>query len=46
MTSSKGDWGSGDIQAGQDFTATFTKAGTFEYYCKHHPDMKGTIIVK
>jgi plastocyanin len=46
VTSSKGDWDSGDIQVGRDFSATFTKPGTFEYYCKHHPDMKGTIVVK
>ena len=39
-------WDSGDIQPGKEFIATFTKPGTFEYYCKHHPDMKGTIIVK
>jgi len=46
VTSSKGDWDSGDIQVGREFVATFTKAGTFEYYCKHHPEMKATIIVK
>jgi plastocyanin len=46
VTSVKGDWDSGDIPAGKDFTATFTKPGTFEYYCRHHKNMKGTIIVK
>jgi plastocyanin len=46
VTSLKGDWDSGDIQPGKDFTATFTKPGTFEYYCRYHKEMKGTIVVK
>jgi plastocyanin len=46
VTSDKGTWGSGDIPPGGEFTATFTKAGTFDYHCKHHPNMKGTIVVK
>lgn len=25
---------------------TFDKAGTFPYFCKAHPGMKGTIVVK
>lgn len=46
VTSDKGDWGSQELAHGQTFTATFTKAGTFEYHCKLHPDMKGKITVK
>lgn len=46
VTSDKGDWGSQELAQGQTFTATFTKAGTFEYHCKLHPDMKGKITVK
>jgi len=46
VTSDKGDWGSGELANGQTFTATFTKAGTFEYHCKLHPDMKAKITVK
>jgi len=46
VTAVKGEWDSGDIQSGKDFTATFTQPGKFEYYCKHHPDMKGTITVR
>jgi plastocyanin len=48
VTSEKGDWGSPEIPPGGDFTATFTKPGTFEYHCKLHKDkdMKATIIVK
>lgn len=30
----------------QSWTYTFSKAGTFEYYCEPHPYMKGTVIVK
>ena len=46
VTSNKGDWGSEELAKGQSFTATFTKAGTFEYHCKLHPEMKGKITVK
>jgi len=46
VSSDKGDWGSEELANGQTFTATFTKAGTFEYHCKLHPDMKGKITVK
>ena len=27
------------------FSFTFSKAGTYPYYCKVHPHMKGTIVV-
>jgi plastocyanin len=46
VTSDKGDWGSGELANGQTFTATFTKAGTFDYHCKLHPDMKAKITVR
>jgi plastocyanin len=46
VTAVKGEFDSGDVQPGREFTATFTKPGTFEYYCRHHKEMKGTIIVK
>ena len=25
---------------------TFEEAGTFDYYCQYHPEMRGTIVVK
>ena len=32
--------------AGENFTYTFRKAGTYDYHCTIHPSMKGTVIVK
>lgn len=37
----------GDIPAGAtSATVTFTRAGTFAYFCKYHPGMHGTIVVQ
>jgi plastocyanin len=33
------------IKHGQTRTITFTKAGTFKYYCQFHATMSGTITV-
>lgn len=33
------------LQTGQTFSHTFTKAGTYSYYCAIHPDMKATVTV-
>ena len=33
------------INPGATFEHTFTKAGTFTYYCQLHPTMTGTVIV-
>jgi plastocyanin len=30
----------------EKFSYTFTKAGTFPYYCSIHPKMTGTVVVK
>ena len=46
VTSATGAWDSGDLAASQVYSATFTKPGTYEYFCRHHKDMKGTVIVK
>jgi amicyanin len=31
---------------GQNYSYTFTTAGTFDYICGIHPSMKGSIVVK
>jgi plastocyanin len=35
-----------DLQKGDSDTVTFAKAGSYDYVCKFHPFMKGTVIVK
>src|SRR5215218_4425055 len=37
---------SGAIAPGESFTQTFDKAGTFEYFCEFHPNMKGSVVVE
>jgi plastocyanin len=37
---------SGTLNKGQSYSFTFTKPGTYTYYCGFHPDMKGTILVQ
>ncbi|MDO8737031.1 MAG: cupredoxin domain-containing protein [Thermoleophilia bacterium] len=46
VTGGSGAINSGDLQSGQNFGYTFNEAGTFDYACTIHPDMKGTVIVK
>jgi plastocyanin len=42
-----GAFNSGDIGPGGTFQHTFATAGTFHYYCMHHPSvMQATIIVQ
>jgi plastocyanin len=45
VTSSGRQWDSGDIPPGAFYSATFLKAGTYNYYCLHHNRMEGTLIV-
>jgi plastocyanin len=46
VTSDTGAWtASADLHAGQTFSHTFTKAGTFAYHCAVHPNMTATIVV-
>lgn len=40
------DFSSGNLNKGDSYENTFTKAGTYDYYCSIHPSMKGTIIVE
>lgn len=45
VTGVKGGPSSQLFGKGETYSYTFTDAGTFDYYCKPHPYMKGTIIV-
>ena len=45
VTSSEGNWDSGDIPPGGSWSATFRFAGTYYFYCRHHANMKGTVTV-
>lgn len=40
-----GGFNSGNLDKGQTFTHTFTKAGTYNYICNIHQYMKATIVV-
>lgn len=40
-----GAFDSGNLDTGQSWTYTFTKAGSYKIICKYHPSMKGMIIV-
>jgi len=35
-----------DLSLGESFNYTFTKAGTYDYYCKYFPDMRGEIVIE
>lgn len=40
------DGPNGDLLSkGQNYSFTFTKAGTYKYHCSPHPYMKGTVTV-
>lgn len=46
VTATDGSFDSKGLAQGDTFTFRFTKAGKYTYYCKVHPMMRGTIIVK
>ncbi len=46
VTANDGSFDTGNISSGASQTITFSKTGTFTYYCSVHPTMKGTIIVQ
>jgi len=39
------DFQSETLREGDEFTYTFTEAGSFEYFCEFHGNMAGTVIV-
>ena len=45
VTSTGSAFDSGNLASGATYSHTFTQAGTYQYYCVIHPNMKGTIIV-
>jgi plastocyanin len=45
VTSGPVKFGSSNLQKGQSYTYTFTTAGTYQYYCAVHPDMKASVTV-
>ena len=34
------------LDTGEQFSYTFTKAGTYSYFCSVHPKMNGQVVVK
>lgn len=45
VTADDNSFDSGSLAKGQTFSYTFNKAGTFDYFCIFHPNMKAKIIV-
>lgn len=46
VTGDNNAFSSNDLNNGQKFTFTFSKAGTYNYICSIHPRMKATVVVK
>jgi plastocyanin len=45
VTAIDGSFDSKGIDTNGSWTHTFTKPGTYKYFCELHPFMKGTIVV-
>jgi plastocyanin len=45
VTSMDGTFHSSALDTGDKFSVTFDKAGTFDYFCRLHPVMKGRVVV-
>ena len=41
-----GEWGTEILNRGENGTVVFDEPGTFDYYCRIHPDMKGKLVVR
>jgi plastocyanin len=47
VTSATGLWDSGDLGPGEYYSITFTRTGTYNYYCRIHPrEMRGRLVVR
>jgi plastocyanin len=45
VTSTNRSFDSGGLDTGDVWNHTFSKAGTFSYFCALHPYMKGSVVV-
>jgi LPXTG-motif cell wall-anchored protein len=45
-TASDGSFDTGILKKGASSSHTFSQAGSFSYFCKPHPFMKGTVVVQ
>jgi plastocyanin len=46
VTAANGSFDSKGLDTHQQWKYTFTKAGSYAFFCELHPFMKGTIVVK
>ena len=46
VTAADRSWDSGTIRPGATWQRTFTRPGTYEFFCTPHPFMKGTVVVR
>lgn len=45
-TADDGSWDSGSLDQGAFYSFTFRNPGTFSFYCRPHPTMRGSITVR
>ena len=45
-TADDGSFDTGVFEAGESRSHTFDQAGTFQYFCQPHPQMRGTVTVR
>jgi len=45
VTGNDESWGSDKLRKNDEYSQKFDKAGTFEYFCKYHLSMTGSVIV-
>jgi plastocyanin len=46
VVAKNGSFESENLVSGDSFKHTFAKAGKYEYFCRYHPRMKGTVTVE
>lgn len=46
ITATNGAFDSGILEVDGRFSQMFSKPGTYHYYCKLHPEMKGVVVVR